>query len=96
MDNCFKLISSGSGREVIVRVLAKADYKVLVLKQGNYYARSKLSLLEDPTMDRMYLGSELMATDDMGVVIVAGATVGSGSAINWSASIRTPKHVLKE
>ncbi|KAL6968907.1 Long-chain-alcohol oxidase fao4a [Sarracenia purpurea var. burkii] len=47
-------------------------------------------------MDRMYLGSGLMATDDMGVVILAGATVGGGSAINWSASIRTPKHVLKE
>ncbi|CAK9143710.1 unnamed protein product [Ilex paraguariensis] len=90
------VIGSGSGGGVIAGVLAKSGYKVLVLEKGNYFARSNLSLLEGQTMDQMYLGHGLLATDDMGVVILAGSTVGGGSTINWSASIQTPPHVIKE
>ncbi|XP_052209805.1 long-chain-alcohol oxidase FAO4A-like [Diospyros lotus] len=90
------VIGSGSGGGVVAGVLAKAGYKVLVLEKGNYYARSSLSLLEGKSMKQMYMGNGLLATDDMGVVLLAGSTVGGGSAINWSASIRTPTNVCKE
>ncbi|XAR70757.1 Long-chain-alcohol oxidase [Bertholletia excelsa] len=90
------VVGSGSGGGVVAGVLAKVGYRVLVLEKGNYYARSNLNLLEGPTMERMYMGNGLLATDDMGAVILAGATVGGGSAVNWSASIRTPKHVRRE
>ncbi|XP_048230853.1 long-chain-alcohol oxidase FAO4A [Ricinus communis] len=90
------VVGSGSGGSVVAGALAKAGYKVLVLEKGNYFARSNLSLLEGPTMDQMYLSGGLMATDDMGVVLLAGSTVGGGSTINWSASIKTPQHVISE
>ncbi|XP_027359827.1 long-chain-alcohol oxidase FAO4A-like [Abrus precatorius] len=90
------VVGSGSGGGLVAGVLAKAGYKVLVLEKGGYSARNNLSLLEGPTMDQMYLSGGLVATDDMGVFILSGSTVGGGSAINWSACIKTPQHVCKE
>ncbi|XP_057479565.1 LOW QUALITY PROTEIN: long-chain-alcohol oxidase FAO4A [Actinidia eriantha] len=90
------VVGSGSGGGVVAGLLAKQGYKVLVLEKGKYYARRNLSLLEGHAMDQMYMGNGLLATEDMGVVILAGCTVGGGSTVNWSASIRTPEHVLKE
>uniref|UniRef100_A0A7N0V997 long-chain-alcohol oxidase n=1 Tax=Kalanchoe fedtschenkoi TaxID=63787 RepID=A0A7N0V997_KALFE len=90
------VVGSGSGGGVVAGMLARAGYKVLVLEKGQYRARSNLSLLEGPSMEQMYLGSGLLTTYDMSAVILAGSTVGGGSAINWAASIQTPQHVMKE
>ncbi|XP_076946126.1 long-chain-alcohol oxidase FAO4A-like [Bidens hawaiensis] len=90
------VVGSGSGGGVVAGVLAKSGYRVLVLEKGNYQARSNLSLLEGPSMDEMYLGKGLLATSRMEAMILAGSTVGGGSAINWSASLKTPVHVRKE
>ncbi|KAL2236793.1 UNVERIFIED_CONTAM: Long-chain-alcohol oxidase FAO4A [Sesamum indicum] len=90
------VVGSGSGGGVVAGVLAKAGYKVLVIEKGSYLARSRLSLLEGQAMDQMYLGHGILGTENMNVLVVAGSTVGGGSTINWSASIRTPPHVIEE
>ncbi|XP_073113013.1 long-chain-alcohol oxidase FAO4A isoform X2 [Elaeis guineensis] len=90
------VVGSGSGGGVVAGVLAQAGYKVVVLEKGGYHARSNLSLHEGPAMDLMYEGGGLLATTDTGVVVLSGATVGGGSAINWAAALRTPDHVAAE
>lgn len=81
---------------MVAGVLAKAGYKVLVLEKGDYMARRNLSLLEGPSADQMYEGGGLVASDNLSALFLAGSTVGGGSAINWSASFRTPAHVTRE
>ncbi|CAL9161790.1 long-chain-alcohol oxidase FAO4A-like [Musa acuminata AAA Group] len=90
------VIGSGSGGSVVAGVLAKAGYKVIVIEKGDYYPSSRLSLLEGPALGAMYEGGGLVATDDVGALLLAGSTVGGGSTVNWSASIRTPGHVRRE
>ncbi|XP_068651484.1 long-chain-alcohol oxidase FAO4A-like [Aristolochia californica] len=90
------VVGSGSGGGLVAGVLAKAGYKVIVLEKGNYYARSNLSLLEGPSTAEMYEGLAMVASNNLSALLLAGSTVGGGSAVNWSASIKTPPHVTKE
>jgi choline dehydrogenase-like flavoprotein len=90
------IIGSGSGGGVAAAILANAGRDVLVVEKGHYDPRQQHTRQEFPMLNRHFEAGALLATASGSVSIMAGSTLGGGSAINWAGALRTPDYVLEE
>jgi choline dehydrogenase-like flavoprotein len=90
------VVGSGCGGSVVAAELASVGHRVLVVEKGSYYQRSEISGVEGEAFDKLYEGGGLLTTEDTGVAVLAGATFGGGSTVNWACSLRTPEKVRRE
>ncbi len=90
------IIGSGAGGGVVAGELTAAGHDVLIVEKGGYFAESDFDGNERYLMEALFEKHGTLTTEDTAMVVLAGSTLGGGTTINWSASFRTPDHVLQE
>jgi choline dehydrogenase-like flavoprotein len=90
------VIGSGAGGGVVAAELQNAGKSVVVFEQGAYRNEQDFNQLELPGSLELYLGGGLLASEDGSIAVLAGATLGGGTVVNYMNCIRTPEHIRKE
>jgi choline dehydrogenase-like flavoprotein len=90
------VVGSGAGGGVCAAELQKAGKSVVVLEQGAYRNEQDFKQLELPGSLELYLAGGLLASEDGSISVLAGATLGGGTVVNYMNCIRTPEHIRRE
>lgn len=90
------VVGSGAGGGVVAARLAATGRSVLVLEAAAHRAESDLPRLEAEAWRDLYLDRGTTGPHDLSVTILAGASVGGGTTINWTTSIAPPADVRDE
>jgi choline dehydrogenase-like flavoprotein len=90
------VVGSGAGGAVAAAELAERGRKVLVLEQGALSREPEFDGDEARGAARLFWGRQLLTTEDLALSVFAGRTVGGGTVVNWSTSLRLPADVREE
>ena len=90
------VVGSGAGGGVVAGELAAAGKDVIVLEKGGYRNEADFTHLEGDALETMYDAGGLLATSDLGLVVLQGATLGGGTVINYTTSFPTPDSVRRQ
>jgi len=89
------VIGSGAGGGVAASTFARAGKSVVVLEAGGAFDANAFTQRE-LAMSDLYLDAGLTSTHDLGVAILAGATLGGGTTVNWCTSFALDERVAAE
>ena len=89
------VIGSGCGGGAAAKILAQSGKRVVVLEEGGAYTPSDYQPSGEWAYTNLYQNRGGLATEDLGVTVLAGRCLGGSSAVNWTTSLRTPDFVLE-
>src|SRR5205814_1078057 len=84
------IVGSGAGGGVVAAELAARGKDVLVLEKGGYRNEADFTHEEGEALQTMYDAEGLLATRDLGLLVLQGSTLGGGTVINYTTSFPTP------
>tara|TARA_B100000902_G_scaffold29904_1_gene35883 strand:+ start:3762 stop:5606 length:1845 start_codon:yes stop_codon:yes gene_type:complete len=87
------VIGSGSGGGVAANVL-KDNYEVGIFDKGSFLNNETNN--ETFGYHNFYENFAMQQTKKYNVLLLAGKSIGGGTSINWTTSLRTPEKILKE
>jgi choline dehydrogenase-like flavoprotein len=90
------ILGSGAGGGVVAGELAMAGKNVIVLEKGGYNNEANFTWQEAQATPELFLKRGTLTTKDLGVIVLAGSTLGGGTVVNWMTSFRTPREILEE
>ncbi|MCS6836381.1 MAG: GMC family oxidoreductase N-terminal domain-containing protein [Anaerolineae bacterium] len=90
------VVGSGAGGGVVAGELSAAGFDVIVVEKGGYQAERDFTGDELRSNQDLFEKQGALTTEDTSIMVLAGATLGGGTTVNWNASFRTPAHVLEE
>jgi len=88
------IVGSGAGGSIVAARLAARGLKVVVIEEGQLFEAKDFDSLERSAYPALYQEGGSRTTDDLGVVILQGKSVGGGTTVNWMTSLRTPASTL--
>ena len=90
------VVGSGAGGAVIAARMAMRGYRVVVLEAGGHYNSADFHQLELWGYRHLWYKGGATPTADGNVNLLAGATLGGGTEINWMNCVRTPSLVRED
>ena len=87
------VLGSGSGGGVAANVLNE-KYEVGIFDKGSYLNKERNN--ETFGYHNFYESYGMQQTRKFSVLLLAGKSVGGGTSINWTTSLKTPENILKE
>ena len=87
------VVGSGSGGGIAANLLNK-KYEVGIFDKGSYLNKERNN--ETFGYHNFYEGYGMQQTRKFSVLLLAGKSVGGGTSINWTNSLKTPENILKE
>lgn len=87
------VVGSGAGGGTAAAVLAAAGLDVVILERGGYAAERDFTHYQDDADRDLY---DTRASADLGIALLSGKTLGGGTVVNYTTSLRLPDDVRAE
>ena len=90
------VVGSGAAGSVVAAELAASGHDVVVVEAGGIWSAGEFDQHELTGMHQLFREGGLAGTRDLSMSLLAGASIGGGTTVNWQSCFRTPDDVREE